>query len=811
MGKKIAACLLILLLATVTRFYHLGHQSLWSDEGNSVILARAGFAEIADRTAFDIHPPLYYWLLKSWIACFGESEFGVRSLSAVLAVLLVGGIYYLGRRLFGQAAGLAAMFIAALAPFQVYYAQETRMYMLLTLLGTLCVALALELWFPVHFETRTGRILVAGSYSLIVTMGLYTQYAFPIILAVINLVALFVLWPLKSQLWAWVRLQTIPLMLYLPWLPVAFRQITTWPALRETASLTEIGLTLIETMSLGVWAEDISKGWLVVFGGLALFGVAVEVRRWWMHVQSLYALTLVLLWLLLPAGLAIQLFRPAYLKIFLIASPAFCLLVGLGLVRLGGYGGPMPYIKSVNTAQTDLRSSPECAGTSGLNLIRLPWLAQSGWLKLVSRLWRPLLSYLAILLVAIPSILALDTYYHDRDFQRDNYRGIAAFIKAVGTKDDIVIVHAPGQQEVFGYYYQSGPEQATVIPLPRQRPLDPLATIVELEILAARANRIYGVYWATTEADPKGLIEDWLNQHTFKARDIWFGNVRLVSYAAETAEMIAHKTNFQLGEHIRLQGVSLSNDRLAPGEILQIELVWETDSSLTENYIVFVQLLDEANHLVGQRDARPLTPTIDWIPTQAMIDKHGLYLEPGTPPGEHRLIAGLYDSATGVRLPLVDAVTGSMIEGQNFVTLATVSVVKNRSALPGEAFQIQHILNMPPLLGYDLYKSGYASNPEVTLYRGDPLHINLYWQKPAVLPANDQIELRLIDRKQIMISQWQQLAAGVNYPFDNWTKGEVVRSQFDLFLPEVPPADYQLEILLSGVMVGKTKVFAVAE
>ncbi len=50
---------LILLLAAALRFYRLAGQSLWSDEGNSVALAQAGLAEIAARTALDIHPPLY--------------------------------------------------------------------------------------------------------------------------------------------------------------------------------------------------------------------------------------------------------------------------------------------------------------------------------------------------------------------------------------------------------------------------------------------------------------------------------------------------------------------------------------------------------------------------------------------------------------------------------------------------------------------------------------------------------------------------------------------------------------------------------
>ncbi len=140
---RVSTIAFILLLASLLRFYNLSGQSLWSDEGNSVALARRTFVEIAQHTAFDIHPPFYYFLLKSWTTLWGDTEIGLRSLSLVLGILLVYLIWYLGTHLFNHRVGLIAAFIAALSPFQIYYAQETRMYILLTLLATLTVTLTL--------------------------------------------------------------------------------------------------------------------------------------------------------------------------------------------------------------------------------------------------------------------------------------------------------------------------------------------------------------------------------------------------------------------------------------------------------------------------------------------------------------------------------------------------------------------------------------------------------------------------------------------------------------------------------------------
>ncbi|MBN8636002.1 MAG: hypothetical protein J0M07_11815, partial [Anaerolineae bacterium] len=67
--------LLILLLAAALRFYNLGAQSFWNDEGNSYVQATRSFAEIAANAARDIHPPGYYWLLAIWRVLVGESEF----------------------------------------------------------------------------------------------------------------------------------------------------------------------------------------------------------------------------------------------------------------------------------------------------------------------------------------------------------------------------------------------------------------------------------------------------------------------------------------------------------------------------------------------------------------------------------------------------------------------------------------------------------------------------------------------------------------------------------------------------------------
>ncbi|MCA9998349.1 MAG: glycosyltransferase family 39 protein [Anaerolineales bacterium] len=93
------ALLFVLLLALGLRFYRLDAQSFWNDEGNSVRLSERTIPLIIEGTASDIHPPLYYLLLRGWRELLGETEFGLRSLSAFAGVLTVAGVVGLARQL----------------------------------------------------------------------------------------------------------------------------------------------------------------------------------------------------------------------------------------------------------------------------------------------------------------------------------------------------------------------------------------------------------------------------------------------------------------------------------------------------------------------------------------------------------------------------------------------------------------------------------------------------------------------------------------------------------------------------------------
>ncbi len=740
----------ILALAAGLRFYGLAGHSLWADEGNSLAMARRGWGEIARHTAFDIHPPLYYWLLKLWTGLVGQGEIGLRSLSAGLGVGLVYVVYRLGVRLFNRRVGLVAALLAALSPLQVYYAQEARMYMLLALLGGLTVLTA----WPILAGPPGWRGWPEVAYGLVVTAGLYTHYAYPLMLVVVNLAALA---RLRTGWRRWLALQAVPLLLYAPWLPVAWRQVTTWPTGGTAEPAGEVLGQVAVTLFFGL-SWPFGREWLALGLLLGLTG--------WLAARGRYRWRLGLLWvwLLLPVGLTVLIFSPAFLKFLLVTGPALALLLALSLERVARWRPP--------------------------------------------RAGRPAAAAL-LLLLSGASALSLSPYYTNPAYARDNYRGLVAFLKAVGGPEDAIILHAEGQQDVFNYYYRREPAAPMpVYPLPRQRPLDEAATLRQLQQIADRANRVYAVYWATEQADPTGLIEGWLDTHLFKATDWWYGNVRLVSYATPQADLVPQAVDYRLGPDIRLAGYALSAGQVAPGQILQLALAWQTEAPLADNYTVFAQLLDGANHLVGQRDAPPGLPTTAWPVGVDVPDRHGLFVEPGTPPGPHRLIVGLYHSQAGLRLPVAG--------GGDFVELGRVEVVSPASPLPVQAFDMQQRLDARlggvTLLGYDLHKLGHG--PQAPLYPGDMLHLVAYWRADQPEPGEADHQLAI----QPVTGGGQPLPpvgvyppAGVDFPIRAWQPGRIIRAQYDLPLTaEMEPGQYRLRLTLGEAEPVLTGPFEVA-
>ena len=136
--------ILILISGFALRLFRLGAQSLWYDETVSAVLARKSLPDLIAHTARDIHPPGYYILLHFWTRFVGETEFALAFLSLIFSLLLIAGSYYLAKRWFSHQIGLLTSGLIAFSPYNLWYAQEVRMYTLGAFLGILCLYFGLQ-------------------------------------------------------------------------------------------------------------------------------------------------------------------------------------------------------------------------------------------------------------------------------------------------------------------------------------------------------------------------------------------------------------------------------------------------------------------------------------------------------------------------------------------------------------------------------------------------------------------------------------------------------------------------------------------
>jgi mannosyltransferase len=164
-------------VAAALRFYGLGHQGFWFDEGNTVLLVHLSPGKMLGLIPqTESTPPLYYCVAWVWARVFGFSEAGLRSLSAVAGTLAVPVAYVATAKLVSRRAGLLVAALTASNPFLIWYSQEARSYSLLVLFCALTLAT-----FAYALERPTARRVTA--WALCCALGLATHYYAVVVVA----------------------------------------------------------------------------------------------------------------------------------------------------------------------------------------------------------------------------------------------------------------------------------------------------------------------------------------------------------------------------------------------------------------------------------------------------------------------------------------------------------------------------------------------------------------------------------------------------------------------------------------------------
>jgi hypothetical protein len=110
---------------------------------------------------------------------------------------------------------------------------------------------------------------------------------------------------------------------------------------------------------------------------------------------------------------------------------------------------------------------------------------------------------------------------------------------------------------------------------------------------------------------------------------------------------------FTFGDRIRLLGYRLGESSTTPGNYFRLLLYWESLTEMSENYTVFVHLVDDSGQTWAQGDSLPMNgmyPTWAWLQGDIVEDEHLIPIEATVPPGTYHLGVGIYELDTLRRL-----------------------------------------------------------------------------------------------------------------------------------------------------------------
>ena len=628
--------IIIFLLACVLRVYRLDAQSIWWDEGHSIQMASAALAQIPTLPGMDVHPPGYFTLLHQWMAAAGWSEFALRYLSVIFSMLTVALLMRFGRELGGRRVGLAVGGLAALSPVYVIYAQEVRMYAVVTFFALASVYFQwriLEGW-------KTGRLEDCGTdvvtfqlsnlptfqilmgYVLATAASLYTHYFTIFLLFFENLA--WLAWALvprmggsdrRRRAGVWLGTQLAIVFFFLPQLRLALRQTVAYanpnlnpPALSEFISRSWTAYTIGIAVDPSL-APKLAWTVVAILALVVLFRIVRSPRG--AHADQLGTAAFLVGWFVIPLGvyfLVLQRrpsFEPRYM---MLVTPALMLLLawGLGL---------------------EMHARQQRLWWGGLGiLVALTVFGAGTW-----------------------------SYYANVGAFKDDSGGVVAWLAAETTPNDVVYVDVP---HPFHYY-------AERIPAPTRYLFVDVHTAADvLNAEAAGRDRLFWVTWWGSDTDPRGVVSFLLDKAGQRAGELDFRGYHVTwwDFPNDVRFVLPNDlspVDIVFGDVAQLDGLTFSNTAQV-GEAAWVTLHFSLLDDVDKDYRVSLRLRNSEGEMLPPVDKDLLNdrhfrtsawPVNDPRLSQA-INVYTLPIPPDAPPGDYCLEAVAYEADTMEALPV---------------------------------------------------------------------------------------------------------------------------------------------------------------
>jgi len=773
---------------------------LWWDESLSLYRAQqdipfilSGHIDFPGVSTTDQHPPLYFIFLHFFMRLSGESDLTLRYLSVASTTFLIPLLYVFGVRLRGAHAGLWAAIFGALSPFYLWYAQEARMYTLVTALGLISLY---ALWRACA-ERRWGWW---AAFALTTAAALATQYLYALV-SVGEVLLGLLLWPRARSakpvnrralyIGAAITVGLAALFAALFW-PRIVTLVATLKTGRRYVPLSTILWDVLNSFSVGL-SVSLSDARVLDLGFFSIFMVGL-ISAWIrplrltagqdMPVDSrsrAIAMMFFLGMILTPVLILwfFSLFVPIYMnsRYLMMASPVFYLGLGLGVETLAS------------------------------------WKRLLGWLT-------------ALTLATCMSVSVYRYFYNERFSVKENYRAAAQAVMRNERVGDVVVVNGPESLTAFNHYYRG---YAPVVGLPVAG-ADETQVAADLTRLTQSYDRVWLLQARTAVTDPQKRVQAWFDENTLFLSRIGYPSngyyLRLSTYLArspiESAEGDIHAIGAFDGKldlaryELRYRDASGSVHEVAADvsarywEQLQLAaqqgsaaadtsvslvLHWRPLQTL-KKYKMSLRLLSDGLIWV-QHDREPFTylPTTEWPVGDVLRHEMDLRIPEGTPPGIYRLQLVVYDAESGQGLAFRDAITG---QEQGYIDLGPLMIAKRALNATGAEFVPEGAtcLDHETIFGPSLQLLGYRLGPR-TVKPGDNLTLGLYWQARRKMNEDYVLVMNWEDASGRVWYSSEQPLVGREYPSRDWDAGERVWGVQRVFVPvNAPMGAHKVHLLV---------------
>ena len=540
----------ITVIGGLLRVFALGNKGMWLDETFSVWMASHSVAEMLQWIVrIDQHPPLYYLLLHYWIALNGDTPYDVRLLSVLFGAGTIPIIYLIGKRMSGVVMGLVAAVFLALSLFNIYFAQETRMYTLLTFNAAVAIYALVRLLTDARSVRPIGsqfrEYLHAWRTSGPVEPDTQAEFSYR---DETRYQSGWRAWIFRHR---WLPIRTIET--DLAW--VAFIVFSAATMLSHNTAVLfplatnifVLGLMLFQRIkkagsppslqapSLGNWVKAqigiflLWSPWIVFF----IKQASAVYQRFWIPEPTWDAVIRVVKSFLnpsapIPASLATVIWA-LYLLVFCLGLVHFRKRFSRFLFLAALFAIPFLGELIVSIRRPIFYDRTLIWTTIPLFLILAAGIVQLRF--------RPLMIVVVGILGAI-SLFSAGDYY--RFFQKEDWRTAAGYVANFAQKDDLVLFNSNFVEIPFDYYFRPYEEQYSLQVKELGVPLDlfdsgilePKMTADDIPGLISSLrghNRVWLVYSHDSYTDPTGLIPQTLasQMKLIRERDFYGGKVQL--------------------------------------------------------------------------------------------------------------------------------------------------------------------------------------------------------------------------------------------------------------------------------------------